>query len=83
MYRSYWRAFRRSISVRQQEELAAAVTEYADVFSKGKDDMGCTDLVQHQTDTGEARPIRQPPRRLPIAKQTVEQEEVTKMLEKG
>ena len=48
------------------------LTEYQDVFSKGTEDMGCTDLVKHQIDTGEARPIRQPPRRLPIAEQAVE-----------
>ena len=52
----------------QREELAAMLTEYQDVFSKGPEEMGCTDLVKHQIDTGEARPIRQPPRRLPIAK---------------
>ena len=54
------------------------LTEYQDVFSKGPDDMGCTDLVKHQIDTGDARPIRQPPRHLPIAKQAVEQVEVSK-----
>ena len=31
------------------------LTEYQDVFSKGPDDMGCTDLVKHQIDTGDAR----------------------------
>ena len=67
----------------QREELAAMLTEYQDVFSKGPDDMGCTDLVKHQIDTGDARPIRQPPRRLPIAKQAVEQVEVSKMLDRG
>ena len=67
------------LSLQQREELAAAITDYADVFSSGKDDMGCTDLVQHQIDTGEARPIRQPPRRLPIAKQSVEKNEVENM----
>ena len=59
------------------------LTKYQDVLSKGPEDMGCTDLVKHQIDTGEARPIRQPPRRLPIAKQAVEQVEVSKMLDRG
>ena len=67
----------------QREELAAMLTEYQDVFSKGPDDMGCTDLVKHQIVTGYARPIRQPPRCLPIAKQAVEQVEVSKMLDRG
>ena len=57
------------------------LTEYQDVFSKGSDDLGCTDLVKQRRDTGDARPIRQPTRRLPIAKQAVEQVEVSKMLD--
>ena len=71
------------ITLQQQEELAAALTDYQDVFSKGPNDMGCTGLAKHQIYTGDARPIRQPPSRLPIAKQGIEQEEVRKMLEKG
>ncbi len=54
------------------EELAAAIYEYRDVFSIGPADMGLTDLVTHTIDTGEHRPIRLPPRRLPITKQEVE-----------
>ena len=45
--------------------------------------MGHTDLVHHQIDTGENRPIRQAPRRLPIAKQETELREVKKMLDRG
>ncbi len=44
--------------------------------------MGCTDLVTHSIDTGEHRPIRLPPRRLPITNQDVEKSEVQKMLDK-
>ncbi len=71
------------ITIREREELAAAIHEYQDVFSSGLDDMGCTDLVTQSIDTGEHRPIRLPPRRLPITKQDVEKTEVEKMLEKG
>ncbi len=71
------------ITIREREELAAAIYEYQDVFSSGPDDMGCTDLITHSIDTGEHRPIRLPPRRLPITKQDVEKTEVQKMLDKG
>ncbi len=71
------------ITIREREELAAAIYEYQDVFSSGPDDMGCTDLVTHSIDTGEHRPIRLPPRRLPITKQDVEKAEVQKMVDKG
>ena len=60
------------ITIREREELAAAIYEYQDVFSSGPDDMGCTDLVTRSIDTGEHKPIRLPPRRLPITKQDVE-----------
>ena len=64
------------ITTREREELAAAIYEYRDVFSSGPEDMGQTDLVTHTIDTGEHRPIRLPPRRLPITKQDVEKAEV-------
>ena len=47
--------------------------EFADVFSSG----------EHTIDTGDSRPIRLPPRRLPISKQQCEEEEVHKMLKRG
>ncbi len=71
------------ITPREREELAAAIYEYRDVFSSGPADMGRTDLVTHSINTGEHRPIRLPPRRLPITKQDVEQAEVQKMLDRG
>ncbi len=64
------------LTVREREELAVAIYAYRDVFSSGLDDMECTDLVTHSIDTGEHRPIRLPPRRLPITKQEVEKAEV-------
>jgi len=39
--------------------------EYADTFSLSATDLGCTDVVVHHIDTGEARPVRQPLRRNP------------------
>ncbi len=45
--------------------------------------MGRTGLVKHNIDTGDQRPVLLPPRRLPIAKQEIEQEEVQKMLNRG
>ncbi len=65
------------------EELAVAIYEYRDVFSSGPVDMVRTDLVTHTVDTNEHRPIRLPPRQLPITKQEVECAEVQKMLDRG
>ncbi len=36
-------------------------------FFKGESDLGCTHLLEHEINTGDAAPIKQPPRRVPIA----------------
>ncbi len=71
------------LTLRQREELAAAIYEHRDVFSSGPTDMGRTGLVKHTIDTGDQRPVRLPKRRLPIAKQEIEKGEVQKMLNRG
>ena len=71
------------LTICEQEELAAAIYEYRDAFSSRPTDMGPSDLVTHSIDTGENRPIRLPPKRLPITKQDVEQHELQKMLDRG
>jgi hypothetical protein len=45
------------------------LTEYGDIFAMKSDDCGPTDRMYHFIDTAEPRPIRQLPRRLPLAKQ--------------
>ncbi|XP_023718761.1 uncharacterized protein LOC111870591 [Cryptotermes secundus] len=45
------------------QELEDLVSEYADIFAQDNEDYGRTNRVYHRIDTGEARPIRQPPRR--------------------
>ncbi len=71
------------LTLRQREELAAAIYEFRDVFSSGPTDMGGTGLVKHTIDTGDQRPVRPPPSQLPITKQEIEKEEVQKMLDRG
>ncbi len=70
------------LTLREREELAAAIYEFWDVFSSSPTDMRRTGLVRHTIDTGDQRPIHLPPRHLPIAKQEIEQEEVQKMLDR-
>jgi hypothetical protein len=70
-------AARPNLGVEEIRELEDLVTEHEDVFATQSSDYRRTDRVYHHIDTGEARPIRQPPRRLPLAKQA----EATEMLE--
>ena len=51
------------------QEVQKLLNEFSDIFSAGPHDLGCTDLIKHQIHTGEAPPIWQPVRRLPLAKQ--------------
>ena len=53
----------------------------ADLFSKGSNDIGRTDLVKHKINTGSAKPIKQAPRRLPFAKREAADQAVAKMQE--
>ncbi|KFM56688.1 Retrovirus-related Pol polyprotein from transposon 412, partial [Stegodyphus mimosarum] len=45
------------------------IKDLQDVFSRSSSDVGRTSLTQHRIDTGDHPPIKQHPRRLPIAKQ--------------
>ncbi len=67
----------------EKTELAALLCKYSDVFSKDKEDIGRTSLIKHEIDTGETRPIKQAPRRLPFTKRNIEREEIEKMKRQG
>ncbi|UYV64922.1 K02A2.6-like [Cordylochernes scorpioides] len=68
----------KDLSEEEARNARAFLKKNQDVFSSGDGNLGRTDLVRHRINTGDARPIRQPPRRLPMAKQ----EEVTGLLRK-
>lgn len=53
---------------------------FTDIFSKDKNDNGRCHLTKHFIDVGDSRPIKQPARRLPIAKKK-EVEELVKTME--
>ena len=63
--------------------LAEFLVEYQDVFATSSADLGQTGEVQHRIDTGDSAPIKQQPRRVPLHKKKLVQEEVDKMLERG
>ena len=37
------------------------------MLSPGDDNLGHTSLVQHQIETGDSQPMRQPPHQIPLA----------------
>ncbi|KAG9289745.1 hypothetical protein G9A89_014480 [Geosiphon pyriformis] len=52
------------------------MTEFADIFAKDNNDLGKTDIVQHQIHTGDALPKRQQAYRVPSASHQLIREEI-------
>ena len=67
----------------QKQKLANLLTEYQDVFSINDKDLGKTDLGEHVIETGDAKPLKQPFRRVPLAFENEEKKALDKMLEQG
>jgi hypothetical protein len=63
--------------------LQSLLVAYQDVFSRSENDLGITDIVEHNIDTGDARPIRQQLRRFPPAHVEAISEHVDNMLSQG
>jgi len=67
----------------QRQQVKALLTEYQDVFTGPDGKFGHTDLVQHRIDTGSQAPIKQPPRRTPMATRVIMDGQVKEMLDAG
>ena len=81
--REIWLKNREGLDDQQQERLWQLLLEFQDSFAMGEDDVGRTPLVLHEIDTGEARPIKCRPRRLPLAHQEACDQAVEDMLQAG
>ena len=64
----------------QRDEVRSLLCENAALFSTDSSDLGRTDIVKHQIKTGSTKPIKQPPRRLPLAKRDAACQAVNEML---
>jgi hypothetical protein len=72
---------REKLSVDMRNDLKLLLCKHASLFAKHDKDLGRTSLVEHDIDTGDSKPIRQPPRRLAIALQEDAEKEINAMLE--
>ncbi|KAK3108932.1 hypothetical protein FSP39_019065 [Pinctada imbricata] len=57
--------------------------KHQDLFSKSDKDIGQTSLVEHTIETGDTRPIKQRPYRIPLAKRFLAEAEIRDMAERG
>ena len=64
------------------DEFVALLRKYQHIFAKDKHDLGRTNLIRHRINTGPSRPIRKPPRRLPLGKREIEHQEIRDMLDR-
>ena len=71
------------LSVAEKNVVSQLLCEFSDLFSTGTKDLGCTSLTKHQIQTGDAKPIRQPPRRLPLLKRKEATEAIQEMKQQG
>jgi hypothetical protein len=71
------------LSASAADGFATLLLKHQQVFAKDDNDLGRTDLVLHDIQTGDARHIKQAPGRLPLAQEGDCEKEVQSMLEKG
>ena len=68
------------LSVTEKQQLSELLMKYEDIFIKPDGILGQTDLVEHDIETGDSKPIKIPPRRIPIFKRNQVDEELEKMI---
>ena len=71
------------VTTEQRMRLEELLNEYKDVLSVDEYDMGLTDLIQHDIDTGTERPVRQQLRKTPMAYHPIIEQHIQTMLKQG
>ena len=71
------------LSSDQRSKLRELLSEFSGLFSAGPHNLGCNSYVEHTINTGDAPPIRQTPRRLPLAKRETAQQAIREMEHHG
>jgi len=66
-----------------QCNLAALLRRHGDAFATGPMDLWYCSVLEHDIDTGNAEPIRQPPRRPPLSARQAEENILNEMLQTG
>lgn len=72
-----------SLTAADRSKLASLLREFSHTFSRGENDLGRTDVVTHNIDTGNSGPVRQSLRRHPPLHQEAITQHVQSMLEQG
>src|SRR5687767_11300116 len=73
----------RTLKEQQEKDLRKLLKKYDDVFSKGDNDIGKTDILKMKIDTGEAQPIKQRAYRYTKEQKEEIGKQIKELLEKG
>ena len=65
------------LDTHQRKEVANLLKKMQSAFASSSEDLERKSLVEHEIDTGNARPIKQQPRRTPIAFRGEEENEIS------
>jgi hypothetical protein len=71
------------VPMKHTQALLDVLNEYEDVFQIPGRPLGCTSMIQHHVDTGNAPPIAQRPYRLPERHRAALKENIDSLLEEG
>ena len=69
----------KNLNDEEKSQFKTVLMKYQNAFSKDPKDLGSTSLIEHTINTGNANPIRQHPRRIPLAKLKEAEEEIKEM----
>ena len=81
--RELWRRSSEQLTKEESQAVAGLLHQHKDVFSLSEQDLGRTNLVTHNIDTGDARPIKQHPRRTSPSKHAEIERQVEDLLQRG
>ena len=72
-----------TLTLEQSKQLKGLLVEFQDIFTDDTGQVGQTGLVEHTIDVDGSKPIKIPPRRLPIAQKDIVDKELGKMLDQN
>ena len=71
------------LSEGQKEQFSSLVKEYEDIFAMNSSDLGKSDLMEHEINTGDCTPIKQPPRRIPPHQREIIDQQLDELVANG
>ncbi|CAG2243576.1 unnamed protein product [Mytilus edulis] len=72
-----------SLTLENKQKLIELLVEYQDIFVGPDGMLGQTDVVKHKINTGSAKPVKTPPRRISPKQKEIVEKELESMLKKG